>query len=141
MTEKNIFPFVIMVAILSVAGLFFRKVLRYRRRLKDKGVSQDPADAAVLGFTPPQVTDADRYMLRFICLLRLPFRSSKTVKIRPEYYERIRDITRVIGRREETITAYVDKVLKAHLDDNRESIDLLYEQFRRTEAEQTDFKV
>ena len=53
---------------------------------------------------------------------------STHVKIRPSYHERIREITRVIGRGDVTITAYVDKVLKAHLDDNRETIERLFEE-------------
>ena len=65
---------------------------------------------------------------RYICLLRLPFAGNKHVKIRPSYHERIREITRVIGRGDVTITAYVDKVLKAHLDDNRETIERLFEE-------------
>ena len=61
-------------------------------------------------------------------MLRLPFAGNKHVKIRPSYHERIREITRVIGRGDVTITAYVDKVLKAHLDDNRETIERLFEE-------------
>lgn len=68
------------------------------------------------------------YLARYICLLRLPFAGNKHVKIRPSYHERIREITRVIGRGDVTITAYVDKVLKAHLDDNRETIERLFEE-------------
>ena len=67
-------------------------------------------------------------MARYICLLRLPFAGNKHVKIRPSYHERIREITRVFGRGDVTITAYVDKVLKAHLDDNRETIERLFEE-------------
>lgn len=71
---------------------------------------------------------ASQYLARYICLLRLPFAGNKHVKIRPSYHERIREITRVIGRGDVTITAYVDKVLKAHLDDNRETIERLFEE-------------
>ena len=73
-------------------------------------------------------TPEAEYLARYICLLRLPFAGNKHVKIRPSYHERIREITRVIGRGDVTITAYVDKVLKAHLDDNRETIERLFEE-------------
>lgn len=84
-----------------------------------------PFGEVAVGTVP---TPEAEYLARYICLLRLPFAGNKHVKIRPSYHERIREITRVIGRGDVTITAYVDKVLKAHLDDNRETIERLFEE-------------
>ncbi|WP_349996720.1 DUF3408 domain-containing protein, partial [Phocaeicola dorei] len=88
-------------------------------------VPDGPSGEVAVGTVP---TPEAEYLARYICLLRLPFAGNKHVKIRPSYHERIREITRVIGRGDVTITAYVDKVLKAHLDDNRETIERLFEE-------------
>lgn len=137
MSDKIIISCVIMAAVFLVAVLFIRRAICYRKRMKQMAGVSAPSDDAILGLNPPQVTDADRYLVRFICLLRLPFRSSKTVKIRPEYYERMRDIIRVIGHNDVSITAYVDKVLKAHFEDNRESIDSLCELYSRPSGQES----
>ena len=55
-------------------------------------------------------------------------RSGKTVYIRKEFHERITRIVQVIGKNELSLYSYVDKVLKAHLDDNRETIERLFEE-------------
>ena len=114
MSDKAIILSVILAAVLCVAVPFIFRVCRYRRRMKTLIVPDGPSEA--------------EYLARYICLLRLPFAGNKHVKIRPSYHERIREITRVIGRGDVTITAYVDKVLKAHLDDNRETIERLFEE-------------
>ena len=49
------------------------------------------------------------------------FRSGKTVRIRPEHYERLRQITARSGA--VSMIAYVDNVLHAHFEDYAESID------------------
>ena len=104
---------------------FIFRVCRYRRRMKTLIVPDGPSGEVAVGTVP---TPEAEYLARYICLLRLPFAGNKHVKIRPSYHERIREITRVIGRGDVTITAYVDKVLKAHLDDNRETIERLFEE-------------
>ena len=59
------------------------------------------------------------------CRLRFPIRSDNRVRIRPEYYERLRSIAGVAGG-EVSITAYVDRVLEAHFEDNEAAIASLY---------------
>ena len=122
MSDKAIISCVILAAVLCVAVPFIFRVCRYRRRMKNLIVPDGPSG---VGTVP---TPEAEYLARYICLLRLPFAGNKHVKIRPSYHERIREITRVIGRGDVTITAYVDKVLKAHLDDNRETIERLFEE-------------
>ena len=119
MSDKAIILSVILAAVLCVAVPFIFRVCRYRRRMKTLIVPDGPSG---------EVAPEAEYLARYICLLRLPFAGNKHVKIRPSYHERIREITRVIGRGDVTITAYVDKVLKAHLDDNRETIERLFEE-------------
>ncbi|MCS3173689.1 DUF3408 domain-containing protein [Bacteroides thetaiotaomicron] len=125
MSDKAIILSVILAAVLCVAVPFIFRVCRYRRRMKTLIVPDGPSGRSPWGLSPPPrpstwpVTSAR---------LRLPFAGNKHVKIRPSYHERIREITRVIGRGDVTITAYVDKVLKAHLDDNRETIERLFEE-------------
>lgn len=125
MSDKAIILSVILAAVLFVAVPFIFRVCRYRRRMKTLIVPDGPSGEVAVGTVP---TPEAEYLARYICLLRLPFAGNKHVKIRPSYHERIREITRVIGRGDVTITAYVDKVLKAHLDDNRETIERLFEE-------------
>lgn len=125
MSDKAIILSVILAAVLCVAVPFIFRVCRYRRRMKTLIVPDGPSGEVAVGTVP---TPEAEYLARYICLLRLPFAGNKHVKIRPSYHERIREITRVIGRSDVTITAYVDKVLKAHLDDNRETIERLFEE-------------
>lgn len=125
MSDKAIILSVILAAVLCVAVPFIFRVCRYRRRMKTLIVPDGPSGEVAVGTVP---TPEAEYLARYICLLRLPFAGNKHVKIRPSYHERIREITRVIGRGDVTITAYVDKVLKAHLDDNRETIERLFEE-------------
>ena len=98
MSDKAIILSVILAAVLCVAVPFIFRVCRYRRRMKTLIVPDGPSGEVAVGTVPT-----------------------------PEA-ERIREITRVIGRGDVTITAYVDKVLKAHLDDNRETIERLFEE-------------
>lgn len=124
MSDKAIILSVILAAVLCVAVPFIFRVCRYRRRMKTLIVPDGPSGGRRGDCPHPEA----EYLARYICLLRLPFAGNKHVKIRPSYHERIREITRVIGRGDVTITAYVDKVLKAHLDDNRETIERLFEE-------------
>lgn len=109
MSDKAIILSVILAAVLCVAVPFIFRVCRYRRRMKTLIVPDGPSGEVAVGTVP---TPEAEYLARYICLLRLPFAGNKHVKIRPSYHERIREITRVIGRGDVTITAYVDKVLR-----------------------------
>ena len=129
MSDKAIILSVILAAVLCVAVPFIFRVCRYRRRMKTLIVPDGPSGEVAVGTVP---TPEAEYLARYICLLRLPFLKQlhdgllvpRAILAR----ERIREITRVIGRGDVTITAYVDKVLKAHLDDNRETIERLFEE-------------
>ena len=70
----------------------------------------------------PDTAQDDGYRRRYV-LNRWDgaFRSGKTVRIRPEHYERLRQITSRSGA--VSMIAYVDNVLHAHFEDYAESID------------------
>lgn len=84
-------------------------------------------------FTREQVA----YLVDYICLLRLPVRGSKRVCIRDEYHERIKLITRTVGRGT-TITEYVDKVLKQHFEEHQHTIDQLLSEYAEHPNRQHD---
>ena len=77
------------------------------------------------------------YLVDYICLLRLPVRGSKRVCIRDEYHERIKLITRTVGRGT-TITEYVDKVLKQHFEEHQHTIDQLLSEYAEHPNRQHD---
>ena len=100
MSDKAIILSVILAAVLCVAVPFIFRVCRYRRRMKTLIVPDGPSGEVAVGTVP---TPEAEYLARYICLLRLPFAGNKHVKIRPSYHE-------------------------AHLDDNRETIERLFEE-------------
>lgn len=124
MSDKAIMLIIVAVTVLIVAILFIRRALRYREMV---GQSM-PEEEITLEVVPPEPSARDMYLMRHICLLHSPFRGGRSVLIRPRYHEWIRKINRSIGDKEMSITEYVDKVLKAHFDDNREVINDLYDE-------------
>ena len=135
MSDKIILSCVIMAAVFIVAVLFICRAMHYRKRMKNVIGANVPTEEITIGTEPPSSTAEESYLARYICLLRLPFHSSKTVKIRPEYYERIREITRVIGHKDVSITAYIDKVLKTHFNDYDKAISSFFNLYKDTHAD------
>lgn len=115
MLDKLIFSAVILAAVLIVAVSFVYKALHYRRRMKSGNTSY-PGGEMPLPASCRSVSE--RYMARYIGVRHTSFRSTCRVRIRPAYYERIRSIVHDIGGGEVSITAYIDKVLAAHFEDN-----------------------
>lgn len=115
---------VVAAAVVFVAIVYIRRALRHRKVIR----AAIPREKTVEAIPSPEQMGKDIYLASYIYLLRDPFQSKKTVRIRPEYNEWIRQITRVIGDRSLSATAYVDKVLKAHFDNNREIINSLYQE-------------
>lgn len=68
----------------------------------------------------------DYFMFNFLHLRSGPVRGSKAITIRPEYHERIKLITQVIGRRRIPMTSYLDSILMDHFDRHAEAINDLY---------------
>ena len=103
MTHYTTTACILLAATAAAAALFIRRAAIHRRRSHRAG--QD-----------------DGYRRRYV-LNRWDgaFRSGKTVRIRPEHYERLRQITARSGA--VSMIAYVDNVLHAHFEDYAESID------------------
>lgn len=138
MSDKIILSCVILAAVFSVAVLFIRRARGYKKRMRqvldapvlapESPDSPESAPHQAVEHLSPQSSGQDIYLARFICLLRQPFHSRQSVRIRPEYYERIKKIAFVIGQNDVTVISYLDKVLKAHFDDNRDAINALYKE-------------
>ncbi len=124
MSDKLIILCIVLAAVAVTAALFIRRALRYRKAV-GRGT---PEKEITLEVIPPEPSLRDIYLMRHICLGHSPFRHGRSVLIRPRYHEWIRKINRNIGENGMTITEYVDKVLKAHFDDNREVINDLYDE-------------
>lgn len=99
----------------AAAALFILRAAICRRRSHRAGAAPQPQPR-------PDTAQDDGYRRRYVLSRRDgAFRSGKTVRIRPEHYERLRQITARSGA--VSMIAYVDNVLHAHFEDNAESID------------------
>lgn len=123
MSDQVIMLIIVTAIVLIVAVIFIRRALKYR----DAVGATVPQEEISIEVIPPEQSEHDVYLMRHICLLHSPFRNGRSVLIRPRYHEWIRKINRSIGGKDTSITEYVDKVLKAHFDDNREVINDLYD--------------
>lgn len=124
MSDNAIILCVVLGAVAIIAAAFIRRAKRHGKTI----VQTIVPDEFSIGVYPKDQTAEDVYMLRHIYLQREPFKGTLTVRVRPEYVERIRKITSTIGESHVPITDCIDKVLKAHFDDNREIINSLYRQ-------------
>ena len=106
MTHYTTTACILLAAAAAAAALFIRRAAIHRRRSQPR----------------PDTAQDDGYRRRYV-LNRWDgaFRSGKTVRIRPEHYERLRQITSRSGA--VSMIAYVDNVLHAHFEDYAESID------------------
>lgn len=115
MTEKTIVASILAGCTLLLFAAFVRRGVIYCRRLhRTAAVSQQiPRSAELLRY--------DMYRTRFLLNRGGTFASRKTIRIRPEYYERLRRIT--AQRSDLSLIAYVDNVLRAHFEDYGAGID------------------
>lgn len=65
----------------------------------------------------------DAYETRYIYAPRSTFSSNRKIRIRPDYYKRLRQVSVIPGSRSCSLIAYLDNILRAHLEDNEEYID------------------
>jgi hypothetical protein len=115
MTHYTTTACILLAAAAAAAALFIRRAAIHRRRSHRAGTAPQPQ------FRPDTAQD-DGYRRRYVLNRRDgAFRSGKTVRIRPEHYERLRQITARSGA--VSMIAYVDNVLHAHFEDYTESID------------------
>lgn len=124
MSENAIILCFVLAVVAVIAIAFIRRANRHRKAIGERVAPEEiPVE-----IEPKDQTAEDIYLMRHIFLEREPFKGTLTVRVRPEYVECIRKITNVIGENHLPISDYVDKVLKAHFDDNREVINSLYHQ-------------
>lgn len=126
MSDKTIMACTIMAAVFGIAVLFIRRAVLYRRSMRQNRRIPEQATPPPAVIAPGNQTDEDIYAGRYVWLSQEMFASSKTVRIRPEYYDRLKKIVAVIGQSEVSVIAYVDNVLKAHFEDNRTVINRMY---------------
>ena len=122
MSDNAIILCIVLAAVAVIAAVFIRRARRHRETIVQAAAPEEIS----IEVHPKEQSAEDIYMLRHIYLEREPFKGTLTVRVRPEYVDRIRKITSTIGENHVPISDYVDKVLKAHFDDNRESINVLY---------------
>lgn len=125
MSENIIIIATIATATALVAIPFTFRAFRYRRRLKTPEVTNPVSDWQEFKMSPSEAAPAQAYFFRYILRDYRPFRSDKTIKIRQEYYDSIRDIIRTIGHGRITMIGYLDEVLRAHFEEHEKAIDLL----------------
>ena len=118
MSENTIILCTVLAVVTVVAALFIHRACRYRNACKTVVTPEEKHSE--------QSTKQDIYMFRFVYPERGIFATRKTIRVREEYYDRIRAIIQTIGDNEITLIAYLDNVLKAHFDDNRDVINALY---------------
>jgi len=122
MSENAIILCIVLAVVAIVGAAFIRRARRHRQTVIQAAA---PEEISVEVYNQDPSAE-NIYMLRHIYLKRERFKGTLTVRIRPEYVELIRKITSTIGETHVPISDYVDKVLKAHFDDNREIINALY---------------
>ena len=122
MSDNLIMLSIVLVVLAGIATPFIRKAISHRKAI---GAGTPEKEIEI------RVQPADNiYFLRYILTYKAPFKSSKTVRIRPEYVDAIRKACRIIKGGKTTVTAYVDKVLEAHFTEHADAIDRLYREKR-----------
>jgi hypothetical protein len=123
MSDNAIILCIVLAAVAVIAAVFIRRARRYRKIV----VKAVPPDEISIEVQPKEQSLMDIYLLRFLWLNQGRTGSRRTIRVRSEYYDRIREITQTIGNERVTLIAYLDNVLKAHFDDNRDVINALYQ--------------
>jgi len=130
MTDNLMMLCVVLAVVAGIAVPFIRRAIRHKKAigayLPEEEITVEVQSADTEPEPPRDQTAEDIFLFRFIMPEREQIGSKQTIRIRQEYYDRLRTITQVIGKNETTMIAYLDNVLKAHFDDNRNTINTLY---------------
>ena len=147
MNEQIIIASIVALAVIILAIIYYWRIKHLGGALSTPDTPIGEASGTEPAIPPTHITspliDGDftreqaAYLVDYICLLRLPVRGSKRVCIRDEYHERIKLITRTVGRGT-TITEYVDKVLKQHFEEHQHAIDQLLLEYKEHPRKQCD---
>jgi len=122
MSDNLIMLCVVLAIVAVIAVLFIRRAIGHRKAI---GIDV-PDEEITIEVQPKERTVQDNYLIRYILTYTGAFKSSKTVRIRPEYVDRIKKAGRIVRGGKTTVTAYVDKVLQAHFEQHGGTIDTLY---------------
>jgi hypothetical protein len=117
MSDKTIILCLVSAAVAAIAFAFIRRAIRYKKAIEVR------AEQEFMLIVEPSAQQI--YLSRFIRRGRGLFKSGKTIRVREEYYDRIRTITRIAGEKKVSLISYLDSVLQAHFDDNGEAISRL----------------
>lgn len=147
MKEQIIIASIVALAVIILAFIYYWRIKHLGDALSAPNTPIGEASDTEPAIPPTHITspliDGDftreqvAYLVDYICLLRLPVRGSKRVCIRDDYHERIKLITRTVGRGT-TITEYVDKVLKQHFEEHQHTIDQLLLEYKEHPRKQCD---
>ena len=147
MNEQIIIASIVAFAVIILAFIYYWRIKHLGDALSAPNTPIGEASDTEPAIPPTHITspliDGDftreqvAYLVDYICLLRLPVRGSKRVCIRDDYHERIKLITRTVGRGT-TITEYVDKVLKQHFEEHQHTIDQLLLEYKEHPRKQCD---
>lgn len=147
MNEQIIIASIVVLAVIILAIIYYWRIKHFKDEQLTTATTAGVANNMESKSSPTHITspliDGDftreqaAYLVDYICLLRLPVRGSKRVCIRDKYHERIKLITRTVGRGS-TITEYVDKVLKQHFEEHQHTIDLLLLEYKEHPRRQCD---
>lgn len=122
MKENLILVCAVAVSVFFIGLPFVCQALRCRRNIRNSEPAENEPTAEEL---TSQTPEDKHFVARFTGLQQPPFTAGKTVRIRPQYYQRIKEVISRIGHDEISIISYVDNVLKAHFDDHNETINSL----------------
>ena len=103
------------VAVIALVAILCMTIPGKRSRPKRAPATQAESPTAVGG--------QDAYETRYIYAPRRTFSSNRKIRIRPDYYKRLRQVSVIPGSRSCSLIAYLDNILRAHLEDNEEYID------------------
>lgn len=117
MTDKMMLAcmFAAAVAVIALVVILCMTIPGKRSRQKRVSATQTEIPTAVGG--------QDAYETRYIYAPRRTFSSNRKIRIRPDYYKRLRQVSVIPGSRSCSLIAYLDNILRAHLEDNEEYID------------------
>jgi len=124
---------IVLCGMLVLAAIILPKVIRYKKRMKAKQ-DANPDDVEIMVVQEPEQKLPD-YESLFLTNTGISARSGKQVNIRKEYHNRIAKIVRVIGKREVTISGYIDNILKHHFETCQNEITELYNKKDNNEAD------
>lgn len=113
MTDKMMLASMFVASATLIAALFLCSALLRRRRIR-----RERASLRSLPEIPQSIYEQDAYETRYIYASPATFSSGKTIRIRPEYYARLHEITTLTGRGNLSLIVYLDRVLQAHFEDN-----------------------